>query len=166
MYPVRFIALTTETVSHYQSGGEDAYHQKPVSLISDGLGAPCRHCLSDIKKGDAMLLVAHRPFEKQGPFSETGPIFVHAKPCTRHNPSPTLPPMLTVRDKVLIRGYTDRETISYGTGEVIATSSLEDKAATLLQNPEIAFIHIRSSTYNCFSCRIERAEPLSLDGPR
>lgn len=158
MQKIQFVALTTETTRHYQAGGDDAYGQKPLALISDGSGAPCRHCLSDIEKNETMLLLAHSPFDRIGPFRETGPIFVHARKCQRQRSIGALPTMFTVRDKVLIRGYTETDAIYYGTGEVISTADLVSKAAALLENPKVAYLHVRSSTYNCFSCRIERAE--------
>ncbi len=70
-----FKSLSTETVRLLQSGGLDANHQKPESVISDGSGNPCRHCLTEIPEGEKMLILSYRPSENIHPYSETGRYF-------------------------------------------------------------------------------------------
>ena len=78
--PIRFQALPTETARHYQAGGADAYGNPPERAVSDGAGNPCRHCLRDVPKGAAMLILAHRPFATLHPYAEAGPIILCADP--------------------------------------------------------------------------------------
>ena len=63
--------------------GPDAHGQKPEKQISDGDGVPCRHCLTRVAKGEPYLVLAYRPFPRDQPYAETGPIFLHAEPCPR-----------------------------------------------------------------------------------
>jgi hypothetical protein len=56
-----------------------------------------------------------------------------------------------------VRGYTDDERILYGTGRVVPTPDIAKYAKELLENPQIAFVDVRSAANNCYQCRIERA---------
>ncbi len=40
---------------------------------------------------------------------------------------------------------------------MIATADLEAAATALLERPEVAYLHPRSASNNCYQCRIERA---------
>ena len=58
--------------------------------------------------------------------------------------------------RLLIRGYGKDDRIVYGTGQIVPTSELAQAADTLLQRPDIAYVHARSASNNCYQCRIER----------
>lgn len=153
---VKFIALKTNVVDYYRLGGLDANLQKPQILISDGTGNPCRHCLTEIAKGKSMLVLSHRPFENINPYAEIGPVFLCADACSRHPDSNDLPLMFTTWEQTLIRGYNTEGRIVYGSGSVIPMSDVKQHAVTLFEDDKIVFLHMRSASYNCYQCRIER----------
>jgi len=162
MNPIRFSALDSEIVNRYRTGDGDAYGQAPKRAICPGGGAPCRHCLCDIEAGEPMLILAHRPFPAAQPYAETGPIFLHAEACPRYADSARPPAMFRQRDKLLMRGYDHKDRIVYGTGGAVAVADLAEAAAALLARAEVAYVHLRSAAYNCYQCRVDRAE--SEDG--
>lgn len=153
----RFVALPSDRCQALWDGAPDANGQPPERHISDGGGNPCRHCLRHIPEGDAMLVLAYRPFPAPQPYAEFGPVFLHAEPCQRHPETPGLPPMIQAKARILVRGYRDDDRIKYGTGQVVATADLDKACATLLDDPELAYLHLRSAANNCFQCRVERA---------
>lgn len=154
---IRFQALPTDHVRKLQTGGLDANGLAAETKISDGGGNPCRHCLTDIGEGEAMLVLAYRPFPSLQPYAEVGPIFLCADQCERHPDSDLLPGMFRNRERLLLRGYTSDDRIRYGTGQVVGIEVIQQAAEGILANDEIAYVHIRSATNNCFQCRIERA---------
>lgn len=151
-----FTALPTETVRALQAGAPDANGQAPERVLAEGGGNPCRHCLRMIEPGAPMLILAHRPFPEPQPYAEIGPIFLHADPCDRAAASPDLPEMLA-SPEYIVRGYGANDRIVYGTGGVVARAGIVPRAADLLADPAIAYVHIRSARNNCFQCRVERA---------
>jgi len=157
MPPLKFTAMPTEEARHFQKGGADAYGLPPERRISDGSGVPCRHCLQDVEKGEAYLVLAYRPFPALQPYAETGPIFLHAEPCQRAADVATTPAMLMRRKAHLIKGYGTDDRIIYGTGQVVASGELEGAAAAVLAREDVAYVHVRSALNNCFTCRIDRA---------
>jgi hypothetical protein len=157
MSKIRFIAMTTKEAESFRKGMPDANGHLPERHISDGSGNPCRHCLRDIAEGEPFLILAWRPFPAAQPYAETGPIFLHAEPCSRHDEAGAMPAMFAERERFLIRGYGPDDRIVYGTGQIVPTPDLESAATALLERGDIAYLHLRSGGYNCYQCRIERA---------
>ncbi len=157
MSAIRFVALPTELVTVLQANGLDANGQTPERAISTGGdGVPCRHCLDVVTANDAYLILAHRPFTTLQPYAECGPIFLHADACQRYAETAALPAMLQSAHYIL-RGYSAAERILYGTGQVVPTTQIPQRAQELFVREDVAYIHVRSATNNCFQCRIERA---------
>ena len=157
MHEFRIVALPSETVAHFRDGGLDANGQSPELHISDGDGVPCRHCLTDVAKGEPFLILAYRPFPGPQPYAEIGPIFLHADACRRYA-DVRIPAMILAREQILIRGYGADDRIVYGTGRVILTVDLTAAAANIFRRTDVAYAHLRSASNNCFQCRLERSE--------
>lgn len=154
---INFHALPTDEVRALQAGGPDAYGTPPERAISDGQGNPCRHCLKQIPKGAEMLILAHRPFPALQPYAETGPIFLCADPCEQGGGA-DIPDALG-SDEYLIKGYSDDDRIIYGTGQIVPTQAIPERAAALLTDDKVAYVHIRSARNNCYQARIDRTAP-------
>jgi len=159
--PIRFTPIASETAAALRAGGPDVHGAPAERAISDGT-APCRHCLGLVPKGQAYLILAHRPFAGVHPYAETGPIFLCADPCEPPGDGAARPAMLSSPDYA-IRGYDAEERIVYGTGSVVPASRLCSHAESLLANPKVAFVHVRSARNTCFQVRIDRAEETGAD---
>ncbi|MCB4457126.1 DUF1203 domain-containing protein [Leisingera sp. McT4-56] len=151
----KITALPTEIVRALQEGGPDAHGQMPERTVSDGGGNPCRHCLQYIPEGQEMLILAHRPFPEAQPYAETGPIFLCADHCARHE-GEAVPEVLKGSPDYLIKGYSADHRIVYGTGIVIPQAEMMGRAAAIFADERVDYIHIRSSRNNCYQARIDR----------
>lgn len=151
---MQFVAIATDVARAYQAGGLDANGQVPERAVSDGGGNPCRHCLKMIPAGAGMLVLAHRPFPGPQPYAEVGPIFLCADPCMAGG-GETLPEMLASPDYI-VRGYGADHRIVYGTGGVIATGAIPERAGALFGDARVAYVHVRSARNNCYQLRIDR----------
>lgn len=154
---IKFVALDSETVRRLQNGGVDAYGNEPVRLVSDGGGIPCRHCLRPVVEGDHYLALAFSPFAERQPYAETGPIFVHADPCDRAPDSGEPASMFRFGGQYILRGYRDDDWIHYEVAEIVPADRIAEKADEMLKRNDVSYVHMRSSRYNCYQCRIERA---------
>lgn len=155
---IRFSAFPTKTARALQSGAPDAYGNPPEQAVSNGDSTPCRHCLHHIPKGAGMLILAHRPFADLQPYAETGPVFLCEDSCERHEDTNTPAPVLTTSADYLIKGYYSTDRIVYGTGIVISADEMSAQAEQIFNDPNVAYIHIRSSRNNCYQARIDRAD--------
>lgn len=153
---IQFVGLPTKNVRAAKALGQDAYGLPFDHATSDGDAWPCRHCLGETPHGEGYLTLAWRPFEGMNAYTETGPLFLCAADCEPFAPTETAPDILR-SPQYLVRGYTADERILYGTGQVVKTPKIADYAKRLLQNPEVAFVDVRSASNNCYQCRIERA---------
>jgi hypothetical protein len=154
--PITFEALPSEAVRTLQRGGADAYGRLPERKISDGDGVPCRHCMKNVTAGEPYLVLAYRPFPELQPYAETGPIFLHADACERAEAGAGLPEILASADYI-VRGYGADDRIVYGTGAVVPTADIADRAKALLDRDDVAYVHVRSARNNCYQCRIDAA---------
>ena len=64
--------------------------------------------------------------------------------------------MLASPDYIL-RGYGSNNRIVYGTGAVTARDHVVQRAETLLADPAVAYVHVRSARNNCYQVRLDRA---------
>lgn len=157
MIELRFTALPTDTVRALQAGSPDSNDMLPERAVSDGSGNPCRHCLNWIAEGEDMLILGHRPFGEKQPYAETGPIFLCAGPCERWE-GEGLPPIFRQGGEArLLKGYSPDDRIVYGLGEIVPPGGIVDRAGAVLADPRVAYVHVRSSTNNCYTCRVDRA---------
>lgn len=154
MTTILFTAMPTREAEAFRNGQPDAYGKPAEKSVSPG-GMPCRHCLGDIAEGEGMFLLAYRPFAEMQPYAETGPIFIHERACPRYEASEVLPPMLGSPDYI-VRGYGDDNRIVYGTGSVTPTAQISQRATSLFERSDIAYVHVRSARNNCYQCRIDR----------
>jgi hypothetical protein len=153
---IRFVALNPEQVAGYRAGRPDANGQTPEIHMAPADGLPCRHCLGLIRQGERFLILAHRPFPKAQPYAEVGPIFLHAESCSRNEEPGSIPAFLA-SPRYILRGYGHDDRIVYGSGRITPTGEISETADDMLQDPRLAYVHVRSATNNCFHCRIERA---------
>ncbi|WP_284164297.1 DUF1203 domain-containing protein [Frigidibacter sp. SD6-1] len=153
-----FEPIPTAQVRAIRAGGPDA-NGIPAErgFISAGSGEPCRHCLNQVPKGQEYLILAHRPFAALQPYAECGPIFLCADDCAAWGGA-GLPPILTMSDDYLLKGYRANDRIFYGTGRVVPRAEVSSYAEALLADPDVAYVDVRSARNNCFQLRIRRGD--------
>ena len=150
-------AMPTAQARAYRNGEPDANGQPPERAVSTGEGYPCRHCLQYIAEGKEVLILAHRPFGSLQPYAEAGPIFLCADDCQRWE-SADMPPVLAQSpEDRLLKGYSPDDRIVYGLGRITPSADIPTQAADILAEERVAYVHVRSSTNNCFTCRIDPA---------
>jgi hypothetical protein len=116
-------------------------------------GYPCRHCLHWAKDGERMILFPYTAIPPGHPYSESGPVFVHADPCKRYAATHEFP--ADFRKGRVLRAYNSKFEII--DAEVVNGREPETVIEKLLQNPETAFVDARSVTRGCYTFRIQRA---------
>lgn len=150
-----FDPIPTAEAEALRAGQPDAYGQPAQRLgPSTGAGTPCRHCLKQVPKGADYLLAAWRPFDRPGPYAETGPIFLCAAPCAPGGAE--LPAEMFSSDQVMLRGYDAQDRIVADSAGIVTLDALTAHCAVLLARPDIVQLHLRSASHGCFLCRVLR----------
>lgn len=153
---VRCLTYDPAFVARVREGGPDDYGLAAERVVSDGAGNPCRCCLDAVPAGAEMLIVAARPFGALQPYAETGPIFLCAGECGPWRDE-GLPPILQSSPEYLLKAYSAKERIIYGTGRVVPQAEVAARAEALFAEPHVAYVDVRSARNNCFQTRIMRA---------
>ena len=71
-----------------------------------------------------------------------------------------MPAILQATPRYILRGYGPDDRIVYGTGSVVPTHEICTRAHELLQRREIAYLHIRSASNNCYQVQKKTRGPV------
>jgi hypothetical protein len=123
-----------------------------VVIADSPNGFPCRHCLRWARPGERVILFPYPAIPPGHPYSENGPIFVHAEPCERYRATHEYP--ADFRKGRVFRAYDANYNMI--DAEVANGSEPEVVIEKLLQNPDTAFVHARSVTHGCYTFGVER----------
>ena len=115
--------------------------------------SPCRHCLRWAQPGEHVILFPYAAIPSGHPYSETGPIFVHANECHRYSATNEYP--ADFRNGRVLRAYDSNYNII--DAQVVNGSEPEVVIESLFQNADTAFVDARSVTRGCFTFRVQRA---------
>ena len=113
---------------------------------------PCRHCLRWAQPGERMILFPFAAIAPGRPYSESGPIFVHAEPCERYAATDEFPPEF--RSGRVLRAYDSQHDMI--AAEVVNGEGPEAVIERFLRKPETAFVHVRSASRGCYTMEVER----------
>ena len=121
--------------------------------VDSAESSPCRHCLRWAEPGERVVLFPYAAIPVGHPYSETGPIFVHADECQRYSATNEYP--ADFRNGRVVRAYDSNYNII--DAQVVDGSAPEVVIESLFQNPGTAFVDVRSVTRGCFTFRVQRA---------
>ncbi|HEY3602596.1 MAG TPA: DUF1203 domain-containing protein [Chthoniobacterales bacterium] len=124
-----------------------------IRTVDSPASYPCRHCLQWAQPGERVVLFPYASIPAGRPYSESGPIFVHAEACEGYAPTTKYPE--NFRRHRVFRAYNvEHDMID---AVVVPDDQPEAVIEQLLQNPETAFLQARSVSRCCYTFRIERA---------
>src|SRR6266581_2823846 len=140
---LRIVPLPTEVAEEarraVQSGAED----HTVIMVDSATGYPCRHCLRWAQPGERVVLFPYASIPAGHPYSEIGPIFVHAEKCERYSATDEYP--ADFRNGRAFRAYDANYNMI--DAEVANGKHPEAIMDKLLRNPQTAFVDARSATH-------------------
>src|SRR5438876_1922675 len=148
----RIVPLPTEVAEEARHVAESGAADYAVIKVDSSTGYPCRHCLRWAQPGEHVILFPYASIPAGHPYSESGPIFVHAEPCERYRATRVYPSAF--RNGRVFRAYNANYDMI--DAEVVNGSEPEAVVEKLLQNPETAFVHARSVTHGCYTFGVER----------
>jgi hypothetical protein len=148
----RVVALPTNVAEVARKAAAQNRPDHRVVMVNSPKAAPCRHCLRWAEPGEHVILFPYNAVPVGQPYSETGPIFVHAQPCQRYAAEHEYPAQF--RHGRAFRAYNSTDDLI----EAILPNGDEPEAVIekLLNNPETAFVHARSASHGCYTFQIER----------
>src|SRR6266498_3190626 len=76
----RIVPLSTDVAEGARQLAKTGEPDHAIVVVDSPSGYPCRHCLRWAKPGERVILFPYASVPPGHPYSETGPIFVHATP--------------------------------------------------------------------------------------
>ncbi len=127
-----------------------------VRMTADSaVGYPCRVTLEDARPGDTLLLLNHEHQPAQTPYQGRHAIFVNEAATAPATFVDEVPPVLSVRKAISLRGFDGNDMIV--DADVVPGAEIEPLILKLFENPAIAYIHAHNAGRGCFAARIDRA---------
>ena len=148
----RIVPIRTEIAAAARREAEASAPDHVFITADSPNGFPCRHCLRWAQPGERMILFPFAAIAPGRPYSESGPIFVHAEPCERYAATHEFPPAF--RNGRVLRAYNSQQAII--AAEVANGEGPEAVIERFLQQPETAFVHVRSASHGCYTMEVER----------
>ena len=148
----RIVPLPTEIADTARRVANAGAADHALVVVDSPESAPCRHCLRWAEPGERVVLFPYTAIPPGQPYSETGPIFVHADKCERYSTTNEYP--ANFRTGRVFRAYDSNYNII--DAQVVDGSEPEVVMESLLQNPDTAFVDVRSVTRGCFTFRVQR----------
>src|SRR5258705_6212183 len=108
-----------------------------ITVDSPG-SSPCRHCLQWAQPGERVILFPYAAIPSGHPYSETGPVFVHANECQRYSASNEYTP--DFRNRRVFRAYDAKYKII--DAQVMNGSEPEAVIARLCHNRDNAIVDV------------------------
>jgi len=150
---LRIVPLPTDIAEKARRTAESGAADHAVIKVDSPTGYPCRHCLRWAKPGEHVILFPYTSIPTGHPYAETGPIFVHARPCERYRATGEYP--ADFRNGRVFRAYDSNYNMI--DAEVANENDPEAVIEKQLQNSKTEFVDARSVTHGCFMFRILRA---------
>src|ERR1700704_6821503 len=87
----RIVPLATEIAGAARDAVTSGASDHAVMTADSPRAYPCRHCLRWAQPGERVILFPYASIPAGHPYSEAGPIFVHAEPCERYGGTDEFP---------------------------------------------------------------------------
>jgi len=149
----RIVPLPTEIADAARRVVNAGAADHALITVDSPESSPCRHCLRWAQPGERVILFPYAAIQSGHPYSETGPIFVHADGCQRYGATNEYP--ADFRNGRVVRAYDSNYNII--DAQVVDGSEPEVVIESLFQNPDTVFVDVRSVTRGCFTFRVQRA---------
>ena len=146
--------MSTFVIHPLPAGEVDTQSEVARSRSADG-PSPCRRCLRNAEVGDPLVLAPYDPFTVRSPYAGEGPVFVHADGCEPFDPEPGAVSEQVAGRVLSVRAYDADAMMTEAT--VLEGERFAESAGTLLDDAEVAFLHVHFAGPGCFAFRVDRA---------
>jgi hypothetical protein len=152
--PNKIVAISTEIADRVRRTMRAPVYGFPAhkELATDGV--PCRHCLRLITpRVDEAILFTYDRFTGVEKLPQPGPIYMHARECSRYDEQGLFPEELRGSALTLEAYARGRRFIAQ---EYIDDGAFEAAIERLFSNGGVDYLQVNSTTAGCFTFHIDR----------
>ena len=154
MISFRVMAIPTETATEVRETRKAPRYGFPVHTELSDDQAPCRHCLQLTQPGvDQRILFTYDCFDRVESLPLPGPVYIHAHSCERYDEAAGFPEQIRPRP-ITFNAYAEgRKLLGQ---RYVEDGHVDDAIEELFSNPQVRYLHVRSTPAGCYTFRIER----------
>lgn len=124
-------------------------------MIADAKpGYPCRVSLADAEIGESVILVNFEHQPADSPYRASHAIFIREHAEQAFPNVGTVPAALATR-LISVRAFDDQHYLV--NADVVDGSGLSGSLRSMLQNADVAYLHLHHAKPGCFAARVTRA---------
>lgn len=122
--------------------------------VATGYG-PCRQCLRTFSVGsDRRILFTYDPFFGRERLPLPGPVFIHEDDCDRYPEESGFPAAMLTHRLTLNAYASGRRLVAQ---KYVSNGLVEPELERLLEDCDVAYIHVRDTDAGCYDFSIEKA---------
>jgi hypothetical protein len=156
MSDIQFRAIDPERLAGMRERGADELGNPWTPRVAEGW-EPLRCCLTVAAEGERIALICYTPWTEPSPWAEAGPVFVHFGHCAGYDDTGEYPEAFRHRESMLNpfdhEGARAYEHITF----VGPEDDHEAAVRGILEQPDVAYLHVRSATAGCFTFEVRPA---------
>jgi Protein of unknown function (DUF1203) len=150
MSDVQFTAIDPERLERMRERGADE-HGNPWTMRPAEGWEPLRCCLRKPEAGERIALICYSPWTRPSPWLEAGPVFVHFGRCDGYD-TPDVYPEAFRHSRSMLNPFNHEGARAYEHITFLEPEVDHEAAVrTVLAQPDVAFLHVRSAVAQCFT---------------
>lgn len=156
MSDIQYIAINPERLAGMRERGADEFGNPWTLRVAEGW-EPLRCCLTKAGEGERIALICYTPWTESSPWAEAGPVFVHFGPCAGFEDTGEYPEAFQ-RTKSMLNPFDREGARAYEHITFVGPEDDHDAAVRrILDQPDVAYLHVRSATAGCFTFEVRPA---------
>jgi len=123
-------------------------------VVDTKRGSPCRVSLTDAEPGETVVLVNFEHQPANSPYRASHAIFIRENAEQAFPRTGEVPEVLSSR-LISVRAFDERHYMI--AADVVEGSKLGEAIPAVLENPEVAYLHLHNAKPGCFAASATRA---------
>ena len=146
---IRYTAIPPARLEAMRTAGADEMGNKWQLRVAEGW-EPLRCCLRGAGVDEDIALISYSPWDEPSPWMEAGPVFVHYAACDGYADTGQYPEAFR-HNKAILNPFDHTGARAYDHITFLDPDDDHEAALrTVLSQPDVAYVHVRSGTAGCF----------------
>lgn len=148
MSDVRFLPIDPDRLAAMRTAGHDEFGNPWTPFDAAGW-EPLRCCLRPARTSERIALITYSPWTSPSPWMEAGPVFVHDTACGGYDSTGLYPDALR-HGRRMINPFGHDGARAYDFITFVGPDDDQEAAVrTVLAEPSVAYLHVRSASAGC-----------------